>query len=52
MNEAGLSTTIEEGSNVQFELFQSYQDEWVSYMKEGHGTFFTLLDIERKLSGL
>ena len=52
MNEAGLSTTIEEGSNGQFELFQSYQDEWVSYMKEGHGTFFTLLDIERKLSGL
>jgi len=50
MNELGLTTTIEEGETGQFELFRSE----TSYMKEGAGIskFFTLADVEKKLSGL
>ena len=55
MNELGFITTYEEGSKGQFELFKfttvENSDYWVSYMKEGHGKFFTLRDVELKLSG-
>ena len=51
MNNEGLSTIIEEGSTGQFELFESQQSEWVSYMKEGTGIpkFFTIEDVKNKL---
>jgi len=58
MNELGLTTTIEEGNTGQFELFKlkivDNSDYWTSYMTEGDGVpkFFTLHDVERKLSGL
>ena len=55
MNNAGLTTTYEEGDRGQFELFQHITVEnsgyWVSYMKAGHGVFFVLRDVELKLSG-
>ena len=56
MNNAGLSTTFEEGDKGQFELFQHITVEnsgyWVSYIKAGHGNFITLSNVERKLAGL
>ena len=54
MNEAGLTTTIKEGETGQFELFKKVENYEGSYMKEGPGIpkFFTLTDVERKLSGL
>jgi len=58
MNNAGIPTTFEEGDKGQFELFRHItvenSDYWVTYMKEGAGIpkFFTLADVERKLSGL
>ena len=53
-----FSVTIEEGDKGQFELFRHItvenSDYWVSYMTEGEGVpkFFTLANVERKLSGL
>ena len=51
MNNEGLSTTFEEGETGQFELFESQQGEWVSYMKESDGIpkFFTIEDVKNKL---
>ena len=46
MNNAGIPTTFEEGEKGQFELFHGSN----SYMKEGHGKFFTLADVEKKLA--
>ena len=53
MNNAGLTTTYEEGETGQFELFKRVERYEGSYMKEGPGIpkFFTLKDVERKLSG-
>ena len=62
MNNAGLTTTYEEGDKGQFELFRNVtvdgSDYWVSYMKERKGNmgpeipkFFTLKNVELKLSG-
>ena len=53
MNNAGLTTTFEEGAKGQFELFKKVEGYEGSYMKEGPGIpkFFTLKDVERKLSG-
>ena len=52
MNNAGLTTTYEEGDTGQFELFKDN----ASYMKEdvrdGIPKFFTLEDVERRLGGL
>ena len=52
MNNAGLTTTYEEGETGQFELFKDN----ASYMKEdnrdGIPKFFTLEDVERRLGGL
>ena len=61
MKALGFNVIIEEGETGQFELFShkgtNYNlnsENWISYMKEGEGIpkFFTLLDVERKLSGL
>jgi len=58
MNELGFTTTIEEGNTGQFELFKlttvENSDYWTSYMTEGTGIpkFFTLKDVEKKLSGI
>ena len=58
MKALGFSITIEEGDKGQFELFRHItvenSDYWVSYMTEGEGVpkFFTLANVERKLSGL
>ena len=58
MKALGFRVTIEEGDKDQFELFRHItvenSDYWVSYMKEGAGIpkFFTLANVERKLSGL
>ena len=63
MNNAGLTTTYEEGETGQFELFQSVTirktkhmstTDWISYMKEGAGIpkFFTLRDVEEKLANI
>ena len=49
MNNAGLSTTFEEGNRGQFEVFESRQGDWISYIKAGHGNFITLSQVERKL---
>jgi hypothetical protein len=52
MNNEGLSTTFEEGETGQFELFESQQGEWVSFMKEGIdccNKFFTIEDVKKKL---
>ena len=62
MNNAGLTTTFEEGAKGQFELYRKItvdnSDYWVSYMKERKGNmgpeipkFFTLKNVELKLSG-
>ena len=57
MNNLGFSTTYEEGDKGQFELFRYVNVEnsgyWTSYMTEGEGVpkFFTLRDVELKLSG-
>ena len=52
MNNAGLTTTYEEGETGQFELFKDN----ASYMKEDVRDdipkFFTLEDVERRLGGL
>ena len=56
MNNAGLTTTFEEGEKGKFELYRlttvENSDYWTSYMKEGTGIpkFFTLKDVEEKLS--
>ena len=58
MKALGFSVTIEEGDKGQFELFRHItvenSDYWTSYMTEGEGVpkFFTLANVERKLSGL
>ena len=57
MNNAGLTTTFEEGSTGQFELYRletvENSDYWTSYMTEGTGIpkFFTLANVEKKLAG-
>ena len=62
MNNAGLTTTFEEGAKGQFELYRKItvdnSDYWTSYMKERKGNmgpeipkFFTLKNVELKLSG-
>ena len=52
MNNAGLTTTYEEGETGQFELFKDN----ALYMKEDARDsipkFFTLEDVERRLGGL
>ncbi len=52
MNNAGLTTTYQEGETGQFELFK----DDASYMKEdGRDVipkFFTLEDVEKRLGGL
>ena len=40
------TSEIEEGEKGQFELFQSGK----SFMKAGHGKFFDLEDVKKKLS--
>ena len=50
MKELGFNVMIEEGGTGQFELFR-WAVGWDSYMKAGHGKFFTLRDVEEKLSG-
>ena len=58
MNNAGLTTTFEEGEKGQFELYRLTTVEnsayWTSYMKNEEGSlipkFFTLKDVERKLA--
>ena len=58
MRELGFNVVIEEGDTGQFELYRlttvENSDYWTSYMKEGPGIpkFFTLANVERKLSGL
>ena len=52
MNNAGLPTTFEEGEKGQFELFKRVKDYEGTYMKAGHGKFFTLADVEKKMAGL
>mgnify|MGYP001159910943 FL=1 len=63
MNNAGLTTTFEEGEKGQFELFKGVTvqktkhmstTDWISYMKEGVGIpkFFTLRDVEEKLADI
>jgi len=49
MNNSGLSTTFEEGDKGQFEVFESRQANWTSFLKAGHGSFITLSQVERKL---
>jgi len=51
MNNAGLSTTFEEGDKGQFEVFENSgsRGDWQSYIKAGHGNFITLNQVERKL---
>tara|TARA_Y100001951_G_scaffold25581_1_gene19748 strand:+ start:305 stop:490 length:186 start_codon:yes stop_codon:yes gene_type:complete len=57
MNNIGLSTRIEEGSTGQFELFKHKgenfnivnNENWISFLKEGHGKFFSLEDVTNKL---
>ena len=51
MNNAGLTTTYEEGERGQFELFRKVENYEGTYMKAGHGKFFTLADVEKKLAG-
>ena len=53
MNEAGLTTDIQEGERGQFELFRKVENYEGTYMKEGPGIpkFFTLADVEKKLAG-
>ena len=53
MNNAGLTTTYEEGEKGQFELFRKVENYEGTYMKEGPGVpkFFTLADVEKKLAG-
>ena len=49
MNGIGLSTTIEEGDTGQFELFESQQGGWITFLKEGQGKFFSLENVTNKL---
>ena len=49
MNNIGLSTNIEEGDTGQFELFESQQGEWITFLKECHGKFFLLENVTNKL---
>ena len=53
MNNAGLTTTYEEGEKGQFELIRKVENYEGTYMKEGPGIpkFFTLADVEKKLAG-
>ena len=50
MIELGFNVMIAEAGTGQFELFR-WAVGWDSYMKAGHGKFFTLRDVEEKLSG-
>jgi|TARA_B110000263_G_scaffold247010_1_gene259005 hypothetical protein len=50
MKELGFNVVIEEGATGQFEIFTLHSDEWASFIKEGHGKFFTLRDVEKRLS--
>ena len=50
MNKMGLSTTIEEGDKGQFELFESQQGEWHSFLKAGHGKYITIDEVMNKLN--
>ena len=49
MEKSGFTVIIEEGDTGQFELFKKVENHWVSFMKGGHGKFFTLKDFEGKL---
>ena len=65
MNNSGLSTTFEKGDIGQFEVFESRQGNWISYIKAGvvdedikqgnfkhcfdEENFITLSQVERKL---
>ena len=58
MNNAGLTTTFEEGDRGQFELFKKLEvqktkhmstTDWVSFIKEGNGKFFSLEDVTNKI---
>ena len=51
MKELGFNVMIEEGETGQFELFKRVEVYWGSFMKAGHGKFFTLKNVEEKLSG-
>ena len=51
MKELGFNVTIEEGDRGQFELFRKVENYEGTYMKAGHGKFFTLADVEKKLAG-
>ena len=53
MNNAGLQTIFEEGDKGQFELFKYGKGaKFNSFIKEGHGTFITLNQVERRLAGM
>ena len=53
MNNAGLQTIFEEGDRGQFELFKYGKvAKFNSFIKEGHGTFITLNQVERRLAGM
>ena len=62
MEALGFNVMIHEGETGQFELFRhkgtnynlANKENWISYMKEGDGVpkFFTLHDVEKKLSGI
>ena len=53
MNNAGLQTIFEEGDRGQFELFKYGKGaKFNSFIKEGHGTFITLNQVERRLAGM
>ena len=51
MNNAGLSTSFEEGDKGQFEVFENSgrQGGWQSFLKAGNGSFITHSQVERKL---
>ena len=51
MNNAGLTTTFEEGDKGQFEVFENSgrQGGWQSFLKAGNGSFITHSQVERKL---
>lgn len=51
MNNAGLTTTFEEGDKGQFEVFENSgkRGDWQSFLKAGHGSFITLSQVNHKL---
>jgi hypothetical protein len=52
MNNAGLTTTYEEGEKGQFELFKDNASWMREDVRDGIPKFFTLEDVERRLGGL